>query len=148
VLRKLKRFWARSDRERWLLIGALVLLPAAKFSLAVGGFNRTRKAFQIVFPVASRPLNGPSTEQRADAAMRSVRSAALNGVCRTKCLHDSLVLWALLRREGLNPTLRFGARRQDGVFEAHAWVELDSLRLDTRADNVEAPFVPFGSGSA
>jgi hypothetical protein len=148
MLRKLERFWARSDHERWLLIHALVLLPAAKLSLAVAGFNRTRKGFQIVFPVASRPLDGPSTKQRADAAMSSVRSAALNGVCRTKCLHESLVLWALLRCEGLNPTLRFGARRQDGVFEAHAWVELDSLRLDTGTDNAEAPFVPFGSSSA
>jgi hypothetical protein len=144
MLRKLERFWARSDRERVLLIGALVLLPVAKFSLAVGGFNRTRKAFQIVFPIASRPLHGPSMEQRADAAMSSVRSAALNGVCRTRCLHESLVLWALLRREGLNPTLRFGARRREGAFEAHAWVELDSLRLDTGVDSAEAPFVPFG----
>jgi hypothetical protein len=130
------------------LTRALVLLPAAKLSLAVGGFNRTRKGFQIVFPVASRPFNGPSTKQRADAAMRSVRSAALNGFCRTTCLHESLVLWALLRREGLNPTLRFGARRRDGAFEAHAWVELGSLKVDTGTGNAEAPFVPFGSISA
>jgi hypothetical protein len=148
MLTKLKRFWARSGHERWLLTRALVLLPAAKLSLTVGGFNRTRKGFQIVFPVASRSLNAASTKQRVDAAMSSVRSAALNGVCRTKCLHESLVLWALLRREGLNPILRFGARRREGAFEAHAWVELNSRRLERGTDDADAPFVPFGSSSA
>ena len=148
MLRKIKRLWARSDYERWLLIRALVLLPAAKFSLTVGGFNRTRKGFQILFPIASLPLDGPSMKQRADAVMSSVRSAAFNGVCRTTCLHKSLVLWALLRREGFNPTLRFGARRREGAFEAHAWVELDALRLDTGTDNAEAPFFPFRSSSS
>lgn len=42
-------------------------------------------------------------------------------------LRRSLVLWALLERAGVATELRLGFRKTDGVFEAHAWVELDGV---------------------
>ena len=41
------------------------------------------------------------------------------------CLRQSLVIAHLLR--ALEPTLRLGVRREDGIVEAHAWVEVPGM---------------------
>jgi hypothetical protein len=72
-----------------------------------------------------------------------IRAASVYGVCQATCLPQSLVAWALLRRQGLDPTLRLGARKNAGVLEAHAWIEVGSMSLDAGAREGDDPFVPF-----
>jgi hypothetical protein len=50
------------------------------------------------------------------------------------CLHRSLTLWWLLRRQGVASELRIGVRKEQGRFEAHAWVERAGVALNDRAD--------------
>jgi hypothetical protein len=45
-------------------------------------------------------------------------------------LEKSLTLWWLLRREGIVSSVRIGARKASGKFEAHAWVERDGAALN------------------
>jgi hypothetical protein len=47
-----------------------------------------------------------------------------------------------MRRGGHSGTLRFGARREHGVFEAHAWVEYRGVVLNDTPDVAER-FVVF-----
>lgn len=42
---------------------------------------------------------------------------------RPNCLHRSLVLNRVLSAQGIATEIRYGVRRRDGRFEAHAWVE-------------------------
>ena len=39
------------------------------------------------------------------------------------CLHRSIVLWWLLRRQGVACHIRFGVRKGGTALRAHAWVE-------------------------
>lgn len=68
--------------------------------------------------------------------------AARRGVFKANCLHRSLVLWWMLEMRGIRSELKFGARRLDGSFEAHAWVELDG-RIINDAPDIREQFAPF-----
>jgi hypothetical protein len=52
---------------------------------------------------------------------------------RGSCLRRSLVLAALLRHQGLRPTLQIGVQRQGDELGAHAWVELEGQALGEAA---------------
>jgi hypothetical protein len=68
--------------------------------------------------------------------------AARHSFFRSNCLVQSLTLQRLLRRRGIKSQLRIGVRRQQGRFEAHAWVEFAGVPMnDIR--NVKERFAPF-----
>jgi hypothetical protein len=46
-------------------------------------------------------------------------------VSRATCLAQSLILYRLLRTQGLAPQLVIGLPHQSATHEAHAWIELD-----------------------
>ena len=48
------------------------------------------------------------------------------------CLRRSLLLWWILKRQGMNAQLRTGVTSNDGVIEGHAWVELDHVPIADR----------------
>lgn len=60
------------------------------------------------------------------------------------CLERALVLQRLLRRRGVAAALQIGVRKQDGVLEAHAWLEHPVLPLD----NHHLEFQPLRPGTA
>jgi hypothetical protein len=70
-----------------------------------------------------------------------VRVAATYGPFRAKCLPRAIVLWSMLRHDGVAAELRLGVRHGDRGFEAHAWVEVGGLPLDEQPEAV--PFVPL-----
>ena len=124
------------------MIEALVLLPVARLGLALCGFTLTRALFEQVSRIGRRPVNGSRADDLPRVITHCVHAAARHAVCGTRCLPRSLVLWALLRRQGFSPALRFGARNTDGRFEAHAWVEYQGQVVNDRPD-VGQRFAPF-----
>ncbi|ESA35189.1 microcin j25-processing protein mcjb [Leptolyngbya sp. Heron Island J] len=58
------------------------------------------------------------------------------------CLKKSLVLWSLLRAQGIDGQLRIGVRQDTQKFEAHAWVEWQDFILGDRQD-VRKQFAMF-----
>lgn len=60
----------------------------------------------------------------------------------TNCLKKSLVLWYLLRCQGIVSELRIGVRREQGEFQAHAWVEYQGIVLND-TPNVRQHFAMF-----
>ena len=93
------------------------------------------------WPAGERGLAG---EPRALAW--AVRAAARR-VPRASCLTQSLALEALLVQAGHPAALRIGvARKDDGAFEAHAWVESEGRVLIGRLSDLER-FAPLPAGS-
>ena len=68
--------------------------------------------------------------------------AARRTPLRVTCLPRSLALHWMLRRRGIESTLRIGVRKRGDHLEAHAWVEQGGQPLLDDAD-VGLQFAPF-----
>ena len=84
--------------------------------------SRTRQVVPLV-------ADGRDLARDAAALAWAVRAAARR-VPHASCLTQALALDALLARAGHRGEVRLGvARRSDGSFEAHAWVEYEGRIL-------------------
>ena len=118
--------------DRRLLARAAAMLAHAKLALASVDFRADREA-----PAAGAGIaDSDATLARAQAIARMVGIASSRVPFRVACLHRSIVLWRLLRREGIPCELRLGARTGAGPFEAHAWVECGGMALNEDAPNL------------
>jgi transglutaminase superfamily protein len=59
-----------------------------------------------------------------------VRAAQRYSIARYTCLEESLTLWHLLQEQGIAARMRIGVRKENGKFEAHAWVECGGEALN------------------
>ena len=117
----LQRYRALDEESRRLFRRAAMLLPMIRASLRVRGYNKTFSSLQArVNPIAPAQ-NGDAEQLRKTSRM--VRAAVHHSLLHFTCLEESLGLWYLLRRQGIAPQLRIGVRKENGKFEAHAWVE-------------------------
>jgi hypothetical protein len=121
--------------------------------MRIRGFRATQAALQsLSIPsktekqVADPAMDG----ERVRMAVRMVNAAARYGFGST-CLEKSLALWWLLNREGVASSVRIGARKTAGKFEAHAWVERDGVALNDPGEGhrhyatFDAAFPPHSS---
>ena len=98
--------------------------------------------------VPVQPMNPTSkTKGKAVSIARAVKLAANHGPYRANCLKQSLVIWWLLQRHGVESTLRIGVRKNAAVLEAHAWVECLGQPLNDVPDIHQrfSPFAPMPS---
>ncbi|MEA3410012.1 MAG: lasso peptide biosynthesis B2 protein [Pseudomonadota bacterium] len=121
---------------------SLVALPATALALRVAGFGRTKVL--LTRPVASiKPSRGSSEEMsQTRAVVRAVGIAANHGPYRANCLIRALVIRWLLARRGIDAEVKFGASRDAGSFQAHAWVELQGVPIG-ESEDVEARYAAF-----
>ncbi len=124
------------------------MLPLTALTLWLLGFARTRSMLATSAPIDknSGPGQKQTTVNQAHVAAKMVTAAAQRGPFRASCLPQSLVLWWLLRRQGIDNKLRFGVRKNPDRLEAHAWVELSNTVLNDRAD-ISRRFLPFKRAS-
>jgi hypothetical protein len=112
---------------------AVVLLPAISLSLRLRGFRATQQSLRN-FSVASIPGkysgNDVANAECVEVAVRMVNAAARYGWGQPSCLQKSLALWWLLRQQGTASSVRIGAQKAGGKFQAHAWVERDAVALN------------------
>ena len=134
-----RKFWQLSRFERQLFIQSLLLLPLSGLALRLMSFKRLQS-----FLTRLAPAKKSSKEifQNARITNVMVQAAARHGAYSATCLPQSLTLWWLLRRQGIESDLRFGARKEAGLMEAHAWVELSGIPLNETLD-VDQRFKPF-----
>ena len=71
-----------------------------------------------------------------------VRAAAHYGIGNSSCLDESLVLWYLLRSQGVATSLRIGVRKENEEFAAHAWVEHEGVALNQK-EEIHRHYVAF-----
>jgi len=102
---------------------AAVLLPTVRLALKFITVSRLKD-------FGSTALHDPRSPQLPpQTTARIVRIAAHRGLYRFKCLDQSLVLRWLLRRQGIDARIVFGARKKDNQMEVHAWVEVDGVAI-------------------
>lgn len=119
-----------------MLVESMALLPVTALLLRLGGLQRCREVLSLFIPADSAPecLTTEETHIQARQISRMVNAAARYGIYRANCLQRSVLLWWMLRRRGIDGELYLGARKGDGRFEAHAWVELAGAVLNDRRD--------------
>jgi hypothetical protein len=121
VMRLIARYKQLSAGERRLLLRALVVVAAVRLALWILPFRVTRHWVERLGkpPGPWRDLDFPTIRQTAgaiQAAGRRIRGAT--------CLTQGMATQILLGRLGQRTCLHLGvARKRDGKFEAHAWVE-------------------------
>src|SRR5574337_1172860 len=98
-----RKFRRLTPLERRLLLRAMVLLLLTAAAVRLAGFRRWQSALAWLLPGAtSSPQGqGPASLERACLTARIVRAAERHSVRSPNCLRQSLVLWWLLRRQGL-----------------------------------------------
>jgi len=139
-----RRFRNLSAHSRGLVLEAAVALTATWIGLRVVGFGRWRRALDWLVPrtVKRTSAGDPVALGSALAVARFEQSAARHLFLQTNCLEQSLVLCWLLQKRGTAAVLRIGARKEQGRFEAHAWVELEGTVLNDALEQ-HRHFAPF-----
>lgn len=116
--------------EKALLLAFAAALPLISASLRVLGYKRTRWMLErAVRPQRPSQPATPDAIARHDRLAWIARKAAGWTPANTSCLRQSLLVHALVLRDGLQPELKFGVGQIDGVLDMHAWVELDGTPL-------------------
>jgi hypothetical protein len=87
-------------------------------------------------------MTGKELERQIWTTVRMVRIAVGYNSVWTNCLKQSLVLWILLRSQGITSVLRIGVRKESEKFFAHAWVEYAGIVLND-TDDVHQRFQAF-----
>jgi hypothetical protein len=145
IIHKSQTFWSLASAEREIAWTAAKGLTATWLGLRVFGFRRWKGFLE------QRANRGTAQPRNSSVSARRVvqleEAAARNLPFKTNCLEQSLVLWPLLRRRGFPAELKFGARKDAGKFEAHAWVELDGEALNSGTEKNRG-FVPFDGAVA
>lgn len=120
--------WAERRQYLFITLG----LGFVHVALAIVGYQRTKQWLEA----RSRHANARAvTETELQSAHRLAHLASIagrHGAISATCLRQSLLLYWILRRRGLQPVVRLGVRKSAGAaLDAHAWVELDGHPLAT-----------------
>src|ERR1700722_16021823 len=142
MIERWKRFRKLNAFERGVVLEATGGLLATWIGLRLIGFRRWERVLAVFTPSANTPGLQQGASEPALVIARMQEAAARNLFFYANCLEQSLVLWWLLRRRGIDAALRIGARKDSERFEAHAWVELNSQVLND-ASAEHRHFVPF-----
>lgn len=135
--RKFGQWRALEPWERHQLIRLLFILPVTWLTLRVFGFKRTRAFAELKrSPEATKPEKYPAIRAQRCAQLAAI--ASRHGLYPANCLHQSLALCWLLRRDGLPARLRIGVLPRTQPFQAHAWVDLDGIALGPSVDQYVA----------
>jgi hypothetical protein len=140
-----QRFQKLPPYEQGMFLRAALFLPLTACALRFVGFKQIQHLIgsRERLDTAKAAANAEEKCRLADAARRMTDAASRYGIIRGNCLSKSIVLWQLLRREGLDPILCVGGRKEGRRFEAHAWIELDGRAVNDSED-VRERFSPFG----
>ncbi len=136
LVEKWRRFRLRPPEDRKLILRAALILPFTEIGLRLFGFRRCKELIEkLSLPDQLPPaLLEDLQREMALRAVRAVRSIELHGPANPNCLERSMMLWWLLRLDGIGGELHIGARKEGGRFEAHAWVELGGQVLNDSAE--------------
>jgi hypothetical protein len=144
---RLRRFSSLDSEARGTFLRAALLLPLISVSLKVRGFRATQESLLCFLGHLQQTSQEESTrslsdDERTRLTVRMVNAVVRHVWRRSTCLEKSLALWRLLKRHSIASELRIGARKIDGKFEAHAWVERQGIAVDDPND-LHRHYAPF-----
>lgn len=122
---------------------ASVLLPLISLGLRALGYRRVSVVLKTLSPT---PFKTAPNEERAIATAQAVATAASRGPYHANCLERSLLLWWMLRWQGIPGELKIGVRREGQTLRAHAWIEHGGHVINDQ-DNIATLYTPYESGT-
>src|SRR5580700_551458 len=113
MIERWKRFRRLSAFERGVVLEATGGLLATWAGLRLICFRRWERVLAVFAPPANTtgPAQGASVQDSTLLIARMQAAAARNLFFYANCLEQSLVLWWLLRRRGIEAALRICARK-------------------------------------
>jgi Transglutaminase-like superfamily len=129
-----------SEYERSLLVRSLWLLPIVAVLVQIKGMRFTQQIL-CRLPAPTKSISG-SLDTQIWMTVSMVKIAARYNRPWANCLKQSLVLWTVLRSQGIVSELRIGVQRESDKFAAHAWVEYQGTILND-TDDVHQRFQAF-----
>jgi hypothetical protein len=136
---QLRGWWNLRVSEKLTLLLMFASLPLISLSLGFAGYGRTRNWVERFTPVSIPRIASTTDMESAERLAQLADIAGRRGLFSSTCLRQSLLVYGLLRLRGLGPELKLGVRKQDGLFDAHAWVSLDGAELG-QTDLEHSPF--------
>jgi len=144
-LRKLKTFTSLPSAERRIFFQALGLLPVMALRIQFSTIKNTFAWLRDRSGINENSfLVGELALSHARRIIWLMGQAMRYSPIKGKCLSQSLVLWFLLRRSGIQSDLRVGFNKDtDNLpvdidnFNAHAWVECQGVVLNDHPDVYE-----------
>jgi hypothetical protein len=133
-MRKFSSFWSLDGVVKLQILQALFWLPVVTLSLKWWGFKSTQARLCQLLPLRETVETGEDLVYRVLKVNQAVRLAAKYCQPWAKCLQQSLVLWSLLRHQGIDGQLRIGVQQKQGEFSAHAWVEWQGWAINDTQD--------------
>ncbi len=128
---------------RWLAWKLAVLTPLVHLSLMLFGYQRTFAVLRRLANWHTRPAVKMDDLERFSRGLRRInRLVRDHSPLPGSCLSRSLALWLMLRSQGIDARLHIGCRREDGQFQAHAWVEWMERPVNAGV-RVKARYVDF-----
>ena len=112
-----------SPEQRRTVVAALTFLPFIGAMLRLLGFSRCHWLLSSLMAPPPLSPDAPGVLPRAREVARLIQMAASRGPYRATCLPRSMLLWLMLRREGIDTAVRVGVRRKNDRLHAHAWIE-------------------------
>jgi hypothetical protein len=135
---KLAKFSTVAWPERLILLVAMAWLPLFWLGLRVLGLQRMQRWLQRGKPPVGSSLSFGEIARIAALVNMAASQAWIPATCLTR----SLLLGWMLRRRGVASQLRIGVRINQGILDAHAWVEYAGTPVNDRED-VGEQFSPF-----
>ena len=124
---KLRTLLSFSAQDWILLVQAWSLLLAFDIALRVLPFLKVQG--WIKSP-NQKKISTVKAERIIQRSSNFVDLAARHHLYPMTCLRRSLALQWLLSKSGLDASLQFGVRRENGTLQAHAWLEYQGQVID------------------
>lgn len=133
-----------NNNRKWSYAGIAVFLIFTSILLRLFGFKKTHGL--LYRPSGYGPGQNPEKGERMEEAVQIADTVRFINRAwsfyRAYCLSESLALWYLLRRKGIDAEFRLGVRTVLGPFESHAWVEYRGTVLND-LENINQIFHAF-----
>lgn len=126
---RLNRWLELPFREKIVLARFIFCLPWISFSIRYFGYLPTRKFLSLLTPQNDLRQANPVELEQARRHAELILVAGRNGLISATCLRQSVLLEYWLKRRGLAAEIKIGVRKEQDLFDAHAWVELNGVPL-------------------
>jgi hypothetical protein len=125
----LKKWRELPFREKILLARFVFCLPWISFSIRLFGYSPTRNFLsRLARQTDLRQANAAELAE-AQRTAELLLIAGRHGLISATCLRQSVLLEYWLKRRGLAAEIKIGVRKEQDLFDAHAWIELNGLAL-------------------
>ena len=140
----MRKFLAISGEKRALVLEAFRLMTVLTIGFRLAGARRMQSAVEV--PLGSAPAGGSDPSHQIRMARHSLlmvqRATGISGTC----LSRSLALRAMLRKRGIDTTMKVGYRKKDGLIEGHAWLEYQGQTINDDPAEICTYTLANGSG--